>query len=242
MSRVDQKITSRPRRWRRRIASLLAVLLGVGSFERGGWQLVEIRRQVRELAGALTVPYSQMSDARQRVRTSAASDAGLSADLSALRRDLEDTQRPLQKTNKSLQKTEGASARRASPSGADQRFNRDDSCWARFGIKFCHRCRNGLWVRDGDLTAEHVVDEATYAGGPMVWVSQGDRWQCAKLVSWGLRSDLALLEVPDELSALHWAVDEGHEPTDGDFVAAIGGPYGLEGTTTTGSCQGSTKT
>lgn len=86
----------------------------------------------------------------------------------------------------------------------------------------------------GILTAEHVVDAATYVGGPPVYVSQGGNRQGAHLIGWDRGKDLALLEIREHLPPLPWASDRGHPPQVGDFVVAIGSPYGLEGTTTVG--------
>lgn len=86
----------------------------------------------------------------------------------------------------------------------------------------------------GILTAAHVIDAATYVGGPRVFVSQGGNLLPAKLWAWGLRADIALLYVDASYPPLPWASDFGHDPNVGDAVVAIGSPFGLEGTTTSG--------
>ena len=86
----------------------------------------------------------------------------------------------------------------------------------------------------GILTSEHVVDDATYTGGPAVYISQGEARSRAKLWTWDKKSDLALLFTSESRGAIPWASEYGHQPSVGDFVVAIGSPFGLEGTTTTG--------
>jgi S1-C subfamily serine protease len=88
--------------------------------------------------------------------------------------------------------------------------------------------------RTAVLTNEHVVRDATRPGGPAVFVSQGSRRWRATLWSWDSRRDLAILYVTRRFPPIRWASREGHRPRVGDFVAAIGSPYGLEGTITTG--------
>ena len=84
------------------------------------------------------------------------------------------------------------------------------------------------------LTAAHVVDAATHMGGPRVFVSQGPDLIPAKLWTWGFRADIAVIYVDARFPPLPWASDVGHDPSVGDFAVAIGSPYGLEGTTTSG--------
>src|SRR5918995_2146378 len=83
----------------------------------------------------------------------------------------------------------------------------------------------------GILTAAHVIDAATYVGGPRVFISQGGSRIPAKLWTWGFKADIALLYVDASFPPLPWASDVGHEPNVGDAVVAIGSPFGLEGTT-----------
>ena len=84
------------------------------------------------------------------------------------------------------------------------------------------------------LTNEHVVREATAPGGPKVFVRQGDRRFRATLRGWDVDRDLALLLVDRWLPRLQWASDRGHRAAVGEAVIAIGSPYGIEQTVTTG--------
>jgi S1-C subfamily serine protease len=84
------------------------------------------------------------------------------------------------------------------------------------------------------LTNEHVIEEATSPGGPAVFVSHGSSRIEARLWTWDDRHDLALLYVREAFPPLEWASQEGHDPQVGEFVVAIGSPFGLEGSTSTG--------
>ena len=84
------------------------------------------------------------------------------------------------------------------------------------------------------VTNHHVIKDATRANGPDVFVNQaGTRYE-AKVTAWDRRNDLAVVDVVADIPPLEWAVDYGHEPEVGDFVVAIGSPFGLTGTSTTG--------
>jgi S1-C subfamily serine protease len=88
--------------------------------------------------------------------------------------------------------------------------------------------------RTAILTNEHVIERATSPNGPVVYVSHGSRRIRARLWTWDGRHDLALLYVRRAFPPLKWASHEGHEPRVGEFVVAIGSPFGLEGSTSTG--------
>lgn len=87
--------------------------------------------------------------------------------------------------------------------------------------------------RTAVLTSEHVV-RAARSRRVSVTVTQGQRSFRARLGRLDRINDLALLFVKARLPALPWASQEGHEPRVGEFVVAIGSPYGLEGSTTVG--------
>jgi hypothetical protein len=88
--------------------------------------------------------------------------------------------------------------------------------------------------RTAVLTSEHVVHEATLDRGLPVRVTVGTRTYRARLGEWDRANDLALLFVPAELPPLPMASEQGHEADVGDFVVAIGSPFGLELSTTVG--------
>jgi S1-C subfamily serine protease len=84
------------------------------------------------------------------------------------------------------------------------------------------------------ITNEHVIEAATLQGGPAVYITHGSRRLEARLWTWDSDHDLALLYVRQSFPTLDWASERGHDPRVGEFVVAIGSPYGLEGSTTTG--------
>lgn len=84
------------------------------------------------------------------------------------------------------------------------------------------------------VTNYHVIEDATFIGGPAVFVNQGYSRFEAELTGWDRRNDLAVIDVLADIPPLEWASDYGHKPAIGDFVIAIGSPFGLEGTSTTG--------
>lgn len=88
--------------------------------------------------------------------------------------------------------------------------------------------------RSAVITAHHVIEAATYLDGPEVFVSQGDDAVPAKLQSWDAKHDLALLYIPLDLPPLEWGSRNGHPASAGESVVALGSPFGLEGTTTSG--------
>jgi S1-C subfamily serine protease len=80
------------------------------------------------------------------------------------------------------------------------------------------------------ITNHHVVAECTLPEGPGVEVLKGDASPAAQLTAWDEDNDLALLYVAASLPVL----DAADSPKLGDPVLAIGSPYGLEETVTTG--------
>lgn len=84
--------------------------------------------------------------------------------------------------------------------------------------------------RGAIVTNEHVVSGA----GGTIFVSQEGRRIEATLGPTSVEGDVAILLINQQVKPLPWAGDEGHPPRVGDFVVAIGSPFGLEGTTTTG--------
>ena len=84
--------------------------------------------------------------------------------------------------------------------------------------------------RSAVVTNHHVIEGCTYTDGPGVMVAKGEDTQDAQLYSWDEQNDLALVFVGTKLPALETA----KSPQVGDPVVAIGSPYGLDGTVTTG--------
>lgn len=88
--------------------------------------------------------------------------------------------------------------------------------------------------RTAILTSELVVHAAIVDRGTSILVTRGTRTFRARLGEWDRQNDLALLYVKGDLEPIPWASEEAHEPRVGDFVVAIGSPFGLEGSTTAG--------
>lgn len=84
--------------------------------------------------------------------------------------------------------------------------------------------------RSAIVTNHHVVEDCTYSDGPQVEVNKDGVATVAELYSTDRENDLALVFISRELPAL----DTARTPEVGDPVVAIGSPYGLDGTVTTG--------
>jgi S1-C subfamily serine protease len=102
------------------------------------------------------------------------------------------------------------------------------------GTGFAIHADTPTGYRTAIITNEHVISEARAGEGSDVFVTHGSRSLEASLWTWDVENDLALLYVREVLPKLDWATEQGHEPRAGEFVVAIGSPYGLEGSTTTG--------
>jgi S1-C subfamily serine protease len=83
-------------------------------------------------------------------------------------------------------------------------------------------------------TNYHVIETATKRRGVEVFVNQGGTRYPAQVTAWDRRNDLAVVDVAADVPPLEWAVHHDHAPEVGDFVVAIGSPFGLAGTSTTG--------
>ncbi len=83
-------------------------------------------------------------------------------------------------------------------------------------------------------TNHHVVAAALRDGSVEVFVNRAGTRYPAQVTAWDRRNDLAVVDVAADIPPLEWAVDHGHAPEVGDFVVAIGSPFGLAGTSTTG--------
>lgn len=102
------------------------------------------------------------------------------------------------------------------------------------GTGFAIHTATPTGYRTAIITNEHVIAEAEGQGGPDIFVTHGYRRLEARLWTWDVENDLALLYISEVFPKLDWASEQGHKPRAGEFVVAIGSPYGLEGSTTTG--------
>jgi S1-C subfamily serine protease len=101
--------------------------------------------------------------------------------------------------------------------------------------------------RSAIITSEHVIHDEVAKWNPRVVISQGSKRYKAEIMNVDVRNDLALLYTGADLPPLDWerAGDNTgageHHSHAGDFVVAIGSPYGLEGSTTLGIISRMTK-
>ena len=105
--------------------------------------------------------------------------------------------------------------------------------------------------RSAIVTSAHVVQQAIQ-GSRHVTVSQGKTRHDAYIWRWDFQNDLALLYTAADLPTITVESEIGnhgvvsgvtrrHHSRPGDFVVAIGSPYGLEGSTTLGIISRMTK-
>jgi len=88
--------------------------------------------------------------------------------------------------------------------------------------------------QSGVLTNAHVVQSAIQNRGVAIYLTQGKKRLKARLWDVDMSRDLALLYVKEFYTPLPWLSEVKHPLQVGDFVMALGSPYGLEGSTTTG--------
>lgn len=103
-------------------------------------------------------------------------------------------------------------------------------CGDGLGSGFAIKASVGEGYDTAIITNYHVVEECIYVGGPEAFASRGSTEFPSRLWNWDAANDLAILFISAGLPPL--------EPAPvakvGDPVVAIGSPYGLEGTVTTG--------
>lgn len=103
-------------------------------------------------------------------------------------------------------------------------------CGSTLGSGFAIKAQSPSGYQTAILTNEHVLDECTLLAGPELYASQGDTRFAGILGEYDVYNDLAILYIRPKLAPLEVATSAAI----GDPVAAIGSPYGLEGTVTTG--------
>ena len=90
--------------------------------------------------------------------------------------------------------------------------------------------RPPVGFRTAVITNYHVVEQCSFEGPPEPTIRQGDASPATILTNWDAVNDLALLYVDLDVPTLATAPS----PEQGDPVVAIGSPYGLADSVTTG--------
>jgi S1-C subfamily serine protease len=197
--------------------TVVVLLALVGSVGFLGWRVYEMSTETAALAAKLADVEQDLDAAKSRV-----------VDLAG---SLDETQDDVASVGEQVQEQ------------ADQAFSPKDVTEAAMASVVTVLCGDSLGsgfvievadppagYRSAVITNQHVVEECTYQGGPEVVVAKGDREDVSQLYSWDENNDLALVFTARKLPALETA----SSPELGDPVVAIGSPYGLDGTVTTG--------
>lgn len=215
----------RPRRSMGTKTLAIVVVVLVAGLALAGWQIFELRAASDNLDRQLDRTNERFASRTQalmgRLSTQGRTVAALQTDVGELSTTVSDTARQLPPNIPELVDAVKDSVVTIYVGGSQ-------------GSGFAVDVEPGLGYQTSILTAAHVIDDATFAGGPRILISQSGQRVAAKLAEWDFASDIALLYTDAELPTLPFASEVGHEPNVGDFVAAIGSPYGLEGTTTSG--------
>jgi S1-C subfamily serine protease len=106
-----------------------------------------------------------------------------------------------------------------------------DSVGSGFGIDVkVHPDAKAAGYSGSVITNHHVIEDCTKKGAT-VKVSQNGRNLGGDVWRWDIKNDLALLHTLGEVNFLKIAATK---PKRGDFAMALGSPYGLEGSVSTG--------
>jgi hypothetical protein len=194
--------------WVLPVVLVLLFLLVAAIAGAGGWQLIRFRDRADQLAEELGAARSELRVVRQ--------------ELSRLRSDLEELTEGLPPDVPGLIDQASGSVVTVNVAGHG------------FGSGFAVEVPLPAGYRTAILTSEHVVRAAARNRRLSVTVTQARRSFRARLGELDRENDLALLFLKARLPALPWASQEGHEPRVGEFVVALGSPFGLEGNTTVG--------
>ncbi|WP_344951684.1 S1C family serine protease [Terrabacter ginsenosidimutans] len=224
------------------VAALLLANLGVL-----GYGVVQQRQgdaKVTELTAALGKQASLIKDLRTDLGTVSKRAAGAEAAAKSASNDAARASDAASKagTEASKANTEASKATKAQQEAKaatlDTKSVADKAtpsivtvhCGSALGSGFAIKAASPSGYQTAILTNEHVVDECTLVGGPDPYASHGTTKFAATLGEFDTYNDLAIIYIKPKLSPLEVAATA----TVGDPVVAIGSPYGLEGTVTTG--------
>jgi putative serine protease PepD len=218
-------------RTRRALGRLLLVLVLAGLATGGGL----LRQQSLDLQDRLAAQDTALEELRSQLSAAQRSTAALAADVNSTRSDVAATQDQVART-----RTELADSRVDVPAlvARTQPSIVTVHCGAGLGSGFAIDVPVPAGSVTAVLTNHHVVQNCLPVPGavpaaapaPAVSVSRGTQTFAAVLGTTDPVNDLALVYVDAFLPRL----DKAPAPTVGDPVVAIGSPYGLEGTVTTG--------
>jgi S1-C subfamily serine protease len=196
---------------------LALVLLLTGAVGGLTWRILEMSDEAEALA-------TRVADLEQDVESAAAQVGQLTGSLDETRQDVASVDKKLEEQ-------------------AEDSFNAKEITAAAMPsvvTVFCGDSQGSGFVVKADdppegyrsavMTNYHVIEACTWRDGPLTEVRTGEKTRAAELYSWDEENDLALVFVRSKLPALETA----KSPDVGDPVVAIGSPYGLDGTVTTG--------
>ncbi|MEO3937586.1 trypsin-like peptidase domain-containing protein [Dermatophilaceae bacterium Soc4.6] len=212
-----------------------------------GYSLVQ-QRQSEEKISRLTVALGQQATSVTNLQTDVGTVqkrvAGAEAAAKAAGNDAISANKSASKANSEASKanTEAGKAAKAqqeaTAAALDPKSVADQAtpsivtvhCGSVLGSGFAIKADLPSGYQTAILTNEHVVDECTLLGSPDAYVSQADTKFAGSLGEYDVSNDLAILYIKPKLVPL----EVGSSAAVGDPVAAIGSPFGLEGTITTG--------
>lgn len=208
-----------------------------GKVGRAGF-VVTVLALVAMLGGAVLFTNHQLQRLDRQAQTLQRDLASTQKELGDARAQVQVMQGLLAKTNKHVQQV-GKSVRKQAAEALDVKAVTKDALPSVVTV-FCGGSQGtGFAVDVGDppdgfqtaiITNHHVIEACTFEGSPDPSVRQADLAPTTRLWNWDPVNDLALLYVDADIPTLATA----ESPEQGDPVVAIGSPYGLDDSVTTG--------
>jgi putative serine protease PepD len=203
---------------------------GLVQQQRAEAQITELAAVVGQQGKTIANLQTDVGTVRERVAAAESAARAAGADATTAKQSASTASSEAAKATKAQQEAKAASldpkgvAEKAMPSIVTVH------CGTTLGSGFAIKAQPPSGYQTAILTNEHVVDECTLLAGPDAYASQGSTTFAAVLGEYDVYNDLAILYITPKLSPLQVAASAAV----GDPVAAIGSPYGLEGTVTTG--------